>query len=117
MAKGVVAVSSVWLGRPILHHSLRGLHSASSYVRSVMDRHLLDDPDGVRGDVVSAVIPNSTNRMNGSSGSAVSAMGSAVESGSSEDEVQVLFPDGSHSLGIENHRVDGRPAVCGSAAP
>ena len=56
--KGVVAVSSVWLGRPILRGPLRGLHSASSYVRSVMDRYLLGIGPGDATRVASEVIPN-----------------------------------------------------------
>jgi glycosyltransferase involved in cell wall biosynthesis len=57
-AKGLVAVSSVWLGKPLLLGPLRGLHSASTFVRTVMDRHLLGTRAQTKPAVVSQVIPN-----------------------------------------------------------
>ncbi len=69
-AKGTVAVAAVLGGRPLLRRPLGGLHSASTFVRTVMDRHLLgvdgEAPTGAtasmrplrRRVVVDEVIPN-----------------------------------------------------------
>jgi len=41
-AKGLVATGGTFLGRPLVRRHLRGLHSVSRFVRSVMDEQLLE---------------------------------------------------------------------------
>lgn len=57
--KSLVAVAGIFLGRILLRANLRGVHSVSYFVRSVMDRHLLrlgrDHPLRI---TVDAVIPS-----------------------------------------------------------
>lgn len=60
--KGMVAVGSVFLGRRLLTRRLRGLHSVSTFVRGVMDRHLVrggtpGEPRLVVDDVIPSFLP------------------------------------------------------------
>jgi glycosyltransferase involved in cell wall biosynthesis len=55
--KAVVAVGSILLGRPLLLRHLRGMHSVSRFVRSVLDRDLLGSGEG-RTRVLDEVIPS-----------------------------------------------------------
>lgn len=55
LAKGALATAAVQLGRPLLLGPLRGLHSVSSFVEGVMERHLLD---GVERHIIHEVIPS-----------------------------------------------------------
>jgi glycosyltransferase involved in cell wall biosynthesis len=66
-AKGMAAVAAVLGGRPMLRSSLGGLHSVSTFVREVMDRHLLgldrapgaeDVIDASGRHIVDAVLPS-----------------------------------------------------------
>lgn len=57
--KSMVAVGGILVGKVLLRAHLRGLHSNSHFVRSVMDRHLLDlDRRGVKSTSVDQVIPS-----------------------------------------------------------
>jgi glycosyltransferase involved in cell wall biosynthesis len=57
IGKAMVAVGSIFLGRPLLLRRLRGLHSVSQFVRSVMDRDLLRSTARAPG-FVDEVIPS-----------------------------------------------------------
>ena len=54
-AKGTLATVAVIAGRPLVLHRMRGLHSVSAFVRTVMERHLLGDSAGT---VPHEVIPS-----------------------------------------------------------
>jgi glycosyltransferase involved in cell wall biosynthesis len=46
IAKGSFAVGSIYAGKGLLRHNLRGLHSVSHFVQRVMDRHLVGIREG-----------------------------------------------------------------------
>jgi glycosyltransferase involved in cell wall biosynthesis len=57
--KALAAVGSIYLGRPLLIRSLRGVHSVSTFVQGVMDRFLLQQGTGREVRVVAdEVIPS-----------------------------------------------------------
>jgi glycosyltransferase involved in cell wall biosynthesis len=59
IGKSMVAVGGILIGKTLLGAHLRGLHSNSHFVRSVMDRHLLHDSQRGPGSVViEEVIPS-----------------------------------------------------------
>ena len=47
-AKGLVAVSGVFAGRPLLRRQVRGIHSVSRFVQSIVERDLLHGDAGWR---------------------------------------------------------------------
>ena len=59
IGKSMVAVGGIFVGRALLRANLRGVHSVSHFVRSVMDRHLLHLGERTSLSVtVDAVIPS-----------------------------------------------------------
>jgi glycosyltransferase involved in cell wall biosynthesis len=59
IGKSMVGVGGILIGKALLRAHLRGLHSNSHFVRSVMDQHLLHDGKrGNRSVVVEEVIPS-----------------------------------------------------------